>query len=136
MELANDVNDRMPDYVARRVVGLLNCDRKAANGSRILVLGLAYKRNTGDARESPSVRTAQALRALGGEVRAVDDLVDPAHLPAGLPLVALTHAELAASDLVVVLTDHDDLDWQLVVDSGVRVLDTRNRIRGARITAL
>lgn len=136
VELANDVNDRMPDYVARRVVGLLNWDRKAVNGSRILVLGLAYKRNTGDARESPAVRAAQALGALGGDVRAVDDLVDPAHLPAGLPLVALTRAELAASDLVVVLTDHDHLDWQLVVDSGVRVLDTRNRIRGARVTAL
>ena len=136
VELANDVNDRMPDYVARRVVGLLNCDRKAVNGSRILVLGLAYKRNTGDARESPAVRTAQALRALGGHVRAVDDLVDPAHLPAGLPLVTLTRAELAASDLVVVLTDHDHVDWQLVAASDVPVLDTRNRVRGARVTAL
>ena len=69
VELANDVNDHMPDYVARRVTALLNCDRKAVNGSRILVLGLTYKPNSGDARESPGPVICDRLAALGAEVR-------------------------------------------------------------------
>ena len=72
VELANDVNDHMPDYVVRRLVLALNRQQQAVNGSRILLLGLAYKRNTGDARESPAVVVAERLLALGAEVRAAD----------------------------------------------------------------
>ena len=72
MELANDVNEHMPDYVVRRLILALNRMGRAVNGSRVLLLGLAYKRNTGDAREAPGTVIAQSLTALGAEVRVVD----------------------------------------------------------------
>src|SRR5205085_5381766 len=67
VELANDVNDHMPDYVVRRIILALNRGGHAVNGSRILLLGLAYKRNTGDARESPALTVAHQLLAMGAE---------------------------------------------------------------------
>ena len=72
VELANDVNEHMPDYVHDRVTALLNGDRKAVNGSRVLLLGLAYKTGTSDWRESPSVHVAERLAASGAEVRFCD----------------------------------------------------------------
>ncbi|HET6697674.1 MAG TPA: nucleotide sugar dehydrogenase [Nocardioidaceae bacterium] len=123
VELANDVNDHMPDYVVRRVTALLNTDRKAVNGSRLLLLGMAYKKNTGDARESPAPRVAQLLVGMGAQVRACDPHVDTA-LPDGVEQVELTAEEVAAADLVVVLTDHDAFDFSLVAEAG-RVLDCR-----------
>src|SRR4051812_36714129 len=72
VELANDVNDHMPDYVVRRLTVGLNRRRKSVNGSRVLLLGLAYKRNTSDSRESPSLVVAERLVSLGAKVRAVD----------------------------------------------------------------
>ncbi len=67
VELANDVNDHMPDYVVRRAVSLLNDKKLAVNGTRILLLGLAYKKNSGDARESPALRVAELLLDMGAE---------------------------------------------------------------------
>ncbi len=85
VELANDVNDHMPDYVVRRADRRRSTERKlAVNGQRILLLGLAYKRNTGDARESPSTPIADQLVALGAEVLAADPHVDDRHLPTGV----------------------------------------------------
>src|SRR5438552_5464452 len=72
VELANDINDHMPDYVVRRLSVALNRRRQPVNGARILLLGLAYKRNTSDARESPALVVADRLLALGAEVRAAD----------------------------------------------------------------
>ena len=72
VELANDVNNHMPDYVVRRLIEALNDRRRSVNGSRILLLGLAYKKNTGDARESPAARVAELLPGMGAEVRAAD----------------------------------------------------------------
>jgi UDP-N-acetyl-D-glucosamine dehydrogenase len=77
VELANDVNDHMADYVARRVSDALNRHRKAVNGSKVLLLGLSYKRNTGDARESPALAIAQRLHAAGAHVSAVDPHATP-----------------------------------------------------------
>ncbi|MEO1058585.1 MAG: nucleotide sugar dehydrogenase, partial [Actinomycetota bacterium] len=77
VELANDVNEHMPDYVHERVTALLNGDRKAVNGSTVLLLGLAYKKGTSDWRESPSVRVADRLRASGAEVRFCDPYIPP-----------------------------------------------------------
>jgi UDP-N-acetyl-D-glucosamine dehydrogenase len=127
VELANDVNDHMPDYVVRRVIELLNKDKKAVNGSRILLVGLAYKKNTSDARESPSVRIAKLLCGLGADVHGADSHVDFDTLRSlhGLPITPakLTPHEAEAADLVVLLVDHDDLDAAAL--EGVRVLDTR-----------
>jgi UDP-N-acetyl-D-mannosaminuronic acid dehydrogenase/UDP-N-acetyl-D-glucosamine dehydrogenase len=128
VEVANDVNDHMPDYVVARVTAHLNRRRLAVNGSRVLLIGLAYKRNSGDARNSPAITVAHRLRDLGADLRAVDPLVDPAHVPDGIALVAANEDELAAADLVLVLTDHDAVDWALVEKHADRVLDTRNKL--------
>ncbi len=125
VELANDVNDHMPDYVVRRLTYGLNRRRKAVNGSRVLLLGLAYKRNTSDARESPSLVVAERLVALGADVRAVDTHVAFRSLPSGVELVSLTATELRSADAVVMLTDHDDFDLDMVVAEAPYVLDTR-----------
>jgi UDP-N-acetyl-D-glucosamine dehydrogenase len=128
VDLANDINDHMPDYVAQRVTMALNRDAKAVNGSRILVLGLAYKRNTSDVRSSPAPILCNRLTALGANVRAADPHVAEEQFPAGVVPISITDAELRAADLVVVTTDHDSFDWELVFECAPRVLDTRHRI--------
>jgi len=131
VELANDVNDHMPDYVVRRLTYGLNRRRKAVNGSRVLLLGLAYKRNTSDARESPALVVAERLVGLGADVRAVDTHVAFRSLPAGIELVSLAESELRAADAVVMLTDHSDFDLDLVVAHAPYVLDTRRVVPAA-----
>ena len=134
VELANDVNDHMPDYVVQRVTELLNRDRKPVNGSAVLLLGLAYKKGTSDARESPSVRIAQLLAARGADVRFADPLVDMAvvqlHEPLPARQVELTQAEVEAADLVVLLVDHDEFDLDLITDAVV--FDTRRTCHDSR----
>ena len=131
VELANDVNDHMPDYVVRRLTVALNRRRLAVNGSRVLLLGLAYKRNTSDARESPAMAVAERLAALGAEVRAVDPHVLEEQVGRRAPLVELTVAELEAADAVVLLTDHDAFDLGAVAAHARFVLDTRHRLAPA-----
>jgi UDP-N-acetyl-D-glucosamine dehydrogenase len=92
-------------------------------GARLLLLGLAYKKNTGDARESPAARVAELLVDLGADVRAADPHVVEEHAPLGVTRVELTAQEVAAADVVVLLTDHDAFDVKLL--SGADVLDTR-----------
>jgi len=133
VELANDVNEHMPDYVVQRVMTGLNARRQALNGSHVLLIGLAYKPNTGDTRESPAVRVAELLLAHGAEVRAVDPYVDPDRLRvSGVLLVDLTPEEVAWADAVVVLTDHDGLDYDAVAHAEAYVLDCRRRLKGLR----
>ena len=134
VELANDVNEHMPDYVVSRIGLALNRERRSINGSRVLLLGLAYKRNTGDARESPGMVIADLLLGLGADVRAVDPHVAPD--ATGLSLVELTEDEVASADVVVVVTDHDVFDYDLIADHARYVFDTRNRIRGPRVESL
>jgi UDP-N-acetyl-D-glucosamine dehydrogenase len=136
VELANDVNDHMPDYVVRRLSVALNRRRLAVNGSRILLLGLAYKRNTSDARESPSMVVADRLLTLGAEVHVVDPHVGDGHVDARTTRVELSAEELAAADAVVLLVDHDDFDLELVADQARYVLDTRHRLTGEQVEHL
>jgi UDP-N-acetyl-D-mannosaminuronic acid dehydrogenase/UDP-N-acetyl-D-glucosamine dehydrogenase len=131
VELANDVNEHMPDYVVRRVVVHLNRRELPVKGRRILVLGLAYKRNTGDARESPSQRICGGLVALGAEVRVADPHVDDRHVPPGTTLVEPSPEEVAAADLVVVLVDHDRFGLPGLLDGAAHVLDTRHCLPAA-----
>ena len=128
VELANDINDHMPDYVVRRLTEALNRTRQAVNGSRILLLGLAYKANTGDDRESPAVVVAERLLALGAEVRVADPHVGRDHVHGNVERVQVTAEELTAADAVVLLTDHDAFDLDLVRTHARYVLDTRRRI--------
>jgi len=72
VELANDINNHMPDYVVRRLVAAFNKQRRAVADSRILLLGLAYQKNTGDARESPATRVAELLIEMGAQLSAAD----------------------------------------------------------------
>jgi UDP-N-acetyl-D-glucosamine dehydrogenase len=124
VELANDVNEHMPDYVVRRIGAQLNTQRKPVNGSRLLLLGMAYKKNTGDARESPGPRIAALLAQMGADVRACDPHVDSPP-PPGVEYVDLTRDEITAADLLVVLADHDAFDFDLVAAHADHVLDCR-----------
>lgn len=134
VELANDVNEHMPDYVVRRLMLAFNAQGRSVKGSRVLLLGLAYKRNTGDAREAPGTVIARSLVALGADVRVADPHLDGDTL--AFPLVEATAEELAAADAVVVVTDHDAFDYDLVEAHARYVLDTRNRLDGVRVERL
>ena len=130
VELANDVNDHMPDYVVRRVMVGLNRRRRPLNGARVLLLGLAYKRNTSDARESPAVVVAERLLALGAEVRAADPHVADGQVDGRVVRVDASSEEVAAADVVVLLVDHDRFDYDVVAGASY-VLDTRRRLVAA-----
>jgi UDP-N-acetyl-D-glucosamine dehydrogenase len=131
VELANDVNDHMPDYIVRRLVVALNRRGLAVNGRRVLLLGLSYKRNTGDARESPSQPIARQLLQLGANVLAADPYVDSTRVPAGVEHVDITAELLQAVDAVVFLVDHDEFDTDLVAQNSPYVLDARHRLPAA-----
>jgi nucleotide sugar dehydrogenase len=128
VELANDVNRSMPDYVVRRVQSMLNVEGKAVNGARILVLGLAYKAATSDWRESPSTTIIERLRELGADVRAHDPLVPIADTPA-LTRVDCSVDEIEAADLVLLLVNHPELPLETIAARGRLVLDTRDSLR-------
>ena len=128
VELANDVNDHMPDYVVRRLTLALNRHRKAVHGSRILVLGLAYKKNVGDARQSPAANVISRLLELGADVRVADPHVAATQADPRVVRVSADADEVDAADVVVVLTDHDAFDWPMVGERAALVLDTRRRL--------
>ncbi|HUF99363.1 MAG TPA: nucleotide sugar dehydrogenase [Ilumatobacter sp.] len=135
VELANDVNEHMPDYVHSRAVSLLNSQRKALNGSRVLLLGLAYKRSTSDWRESPSVRVADRLAIDGAEVRICDPhVVTTGSHATPVDLVPMSHEELAAADLVIVLVDHPEFVPAEIAQHSRLVLDTKNLLQGCEFT--
>jgi len=135
VELANDVNEHMPDYVHTRVTAMLNAEQRALNGARTLLLGLAYKRGTSDWRESPSVSVGARLAASGAVVRVCDPYI-PGVNTAGLPypLVEFGPDELAAADVVVVLVDHPEFDPATIGQHARLVLDTKNMMRGTPFT--
>lgn len=128
VELANDVNEHMPDFVVRRLMLALNAQQRAVSGSRIVLLGLAYKPNTSDARETPSTRVAQLLVDLGATVVAVDPHVGPDAFDVPVEREVLSEATLASADAVVLLCDHDVFDLELVAEHSRHVLDCRHRV--------
>ncbi|HEV3133002.1 MAG TPA: nucleotide sugar dehydrogenase [Acidimicrobiales bacterium] len=134
VELANDVNEHMPDYVVRRLALAFNRMGRAVNGSRILLLGLAYKRNTGDAREAPGTIIAQALTALGADVHVVDPHIVAESLP--YPQVDLTAQEIREADATVIVTDHDAFDYELIRTHARYIFDARNRLDGPTVERL
>src|SRR3954452_1299055 len=136
--LAEEVNSRMPEHVVQLVADGLNGNRKAMNGSRVLLLGVAYKKDIDDVRESPALSIIDRLRAKGADVRYHDPFVqnvtfDDAHTQgSGEPLasVQLTDNELKESDCVVIVTDHSDTDYQRVCSLAPLIVDTRNALNG------
>jgi nucleotide sugar dehydrogenase len=136
VELANDVNDHMPDYVAQRSMELLNEDQRSLNGSTILLVGLAYKRDTADIRESPSLRLIELLTSFGASIRGADAHVEAHRWPTAVERVEFSAAEIEAADLVILVTDHSDFDVALLNDSPTPVLDTKGRLTGPRVVRL
>ena len=136
--LAEEVNSRMPDHVVQLVSDGLNDVRKAMNGARILLLGVAYKKDINDVRESPALSIIDRLRAKGADVRYHDPFVkeisfEDAHTEsAGEPLCSapLNDEELRAADCIVIVTDHSDIDYQRVCELAPLVVDTRNALNG------
>lgn len=135
VELANDVNEHMPDYVVRRIQTLLNRHRLPVNGTRILLLGVAYKAGTSDWRESPSIVVADRLAALGADLSACDP-----HIPdvnaCGLtvPLVPFTPETLSEADLVVVLVDHPEFEPAVIAEHARIAFDAKGVLRRTAFT--
>jgi UDP-N-acetyl-D-glucosamine dehydrogenase len=128
VELANDVNDHMPEHVVHRLMLGLNERQKTLAGARILLLGLAYKRNTSDARESPALAVAHQLVELGADVRAADPHVIEGPIDKRLSRVDATVQEAAAADAVVLLTDHEDFDLEALAEAASYFLDCRRSV--------
>ena len=131
IELAGEVNASMPDYVVGKIAAALNLQRKSLMGSRILVLGIAYKKNVDDMRESPSVILMEKLRDKGAEVSYSDPHI--AVFPKlrehhfDLSSVALTPAALAGYDCVVLATDHDRFDYAAIRKHARLIVDSRGK---------
>lgn len=136
VELANDVNSHMPNYVVQRVQRLLNDLEKPVKGSTILVFGLAYKANTGDARETPSEPICRLLVELGANVMVVDPHVRDEQFPVGCTRALATAEEIGASDLLLYLVDHDDFDTEALGASTTPVLDCRHSLTGPAVHQL
>jgi UDP-N-acetyl-D-glucosamine dehydrogenase len=129
IELAADVNGHMPEYVVNRVGHALNQIRKPLNGSCILVLGVAYKPNVSDVRESPALDIIHLLTDAGGELFYHDPYV-PDLFAEGIPLrsVPLTENLMHEMDCVVIVTNHAVFDWEWIAAEGALFVDTRNAL--------
>src|SRR5213082_1864712 len=138
ISLAEEVNSRMPEHVVQLVADGLNDDSKAMKGSRLLLLGVAYKKDIDDVRESPALSIIDRLRLKGCDVRYHDPFVselsfEDAHTEgSGLPLssVDLSDEEISAADCVVIVTNHSDIDYSRVIELAPLVVDTRNALNG------
>ncbi|MET0528351.1 MAG: nucleotide sugar dehydrogenase [Microvirga sp.] len=136
IELAGEINSTMPEWVVEKIADALNDREKSIRGSRILVLGIAYKKNVDDMRESPSVELMSLLQAKGAQIAYSDP-----HVPTfpkmrryafDLVSVDLTAEELASYDLVLLATDHDRFDYETIERHAKLIVDTRGRYLGAR----
>jgi len=130
IELAGDVNTYMPYYVVEKGSEALNRVKKSLNGSKVLILGVAYKKDIDDMRESPSLRLIELFRGKGCEVSYNDPYVP--RLPKtrkyqfDMESVELTGEKLAEFDLVVLSTDHSDYDYKMIAENAQLVVDSRN----------
>jgi UDP-N-acetyl-D-glucosamine dehydrogenase len=133
IDLAAKVNAEMPRYVVEKIATALNDESKCVRGARILVLGMAYKRDVADVRESPALDIIKLLLSRGAIVHYSDPFVPSLRFD-GLEMssVALTPENLAAADCVAIVADHTAFDYQGLVDHARLVLDTRNATKGRR----
>jgi UDP-N-acetyl-D-glucosamine dehydrogenase len=130
IELAGEINTSMPRYVIERTAEALNTHKKALNGSKILVLGIAYKKNVDDQRESPSLTLIEMLQERGAEVSYHDPFVPKTHKMRDhdlqLESVELSEKNLQSMDAVLIATDHTNVDYDRVCKFSALVVDTRN----------
>ncbi len=130
IEVATEINGQMPAHVAQKVSDLLNEDRLPVNGSRVLVLGVAYKPDVADMRESPALDVMRALLAKGADLVYHDPHVPEVELDGTVhKSVELTDEALAGADLAIIVTHHSAVDYDRVVEKSPRVFDTRNATR-------
>src|SRR5260221_862056 len=134
IELASEINTSMPVYVIDKVVDALNDDAKAARGARIAVLGVAYKRDVDDVRESPALDIIQLLEEKVADVSYHDPFVPSIRLEHSRVMQTsnLTAEWLKAADCVVIVTDHSSFDWSWIVANSKVIVDTRNVTAGLR----
>jgi UDP-N-acetyl-D-glucosamine dehydrogenase len=131
IQLASTINGSMPEYTVARMAELLNVGKKSMNGSKILVLGVAYKPNTSDYRESPALDVITLLKLAGAEVSYYDPYVPSVELAgSSMARVKLTDAALRGADCVAIMTQHRDIDYARVVKLAKRVFDARNATKG------
>ncbi len=131
IELAGKTNEYMPYYVVQRLMDALNTQQKALSGARVLMLGVAYKSDIDDMRESPAIRVTQLLNAKGADVVYHDPYV-PSFTVDGraVPSTELSEVSLDEADVVLIITNHKSVDYHLVAERARLVLDTRNALGG------
>jgi UDP-N-acetyl-D-glucosamine dehydrogenase len=135
IELAGEVNTSMPAYVVGRVADALNDRRKPVKGSKITLLGMAYKKDVDDPRESPGFELMELLLTKGAEVEYNDPHIPtlpPMRHYAGLRMSSreLTEGYLQSRDCVLIVTDHSAYDWDFIARHAPLIVDTRNATRG------
>jgi len=136
IELAGEINTEMPHYVVSRVMEALNDHRKSLKGSKVLVLGLAYKPDIDDVRESPSLELIELLKARGAKVDYNDPHIPRTHKQRDYDLrmksKKLTARMLKTYDVVLISTNHSDYDYHWIVENAKLVVDTRNATSGVK----
>jgi UDP-N-acetyl-D-glucosamine dehydrogenase len=137
IELAGHVNSSMPDYVVERVAEALNTVRKPINGSRILLVGVAYKKNVNDMRESPALDILELLVRRGAVVSYCDPWVpELTHNARVMRSTELSSALAERPDCAIICTDHAAFDYDALVSSGTLIVDTRNALRGLKAPSI
>jgi UDP-N-acetyl-D-glucosamine dehydrogenase len=140
IELAAQINDQMPAFTVGRIAEVLNERQKSLKGSKILGLGVAYKRDTSDARESPAIEVLHGLREKGAQVQYSDPYVPSLELQGGsLQSVGLKPVLLRSMDCVVLLTDHSIFDYEMIASHSPVIVDTRNALKnfpGPKVVSL
>lgn len=128
IELASEINSSMPKYVLDKVIDALNLHRKPLNGSKILIVGVAYKKDIGDTRESPALEVMKLILDKGANILYHDPYVPHITLREGAIFYSetLTTTIIESVDCVLILTDHSDVDYNLIVKHATTIVDTRN----------
>ncbi len=132
IELADDINTNMPHHVVTRVADGLNERRKSINGSKLLVLGVAYKADTNDLRESPALEVIRLLQEKGGDISFHDPYITEVDI-VGLQYTELNDRVLSWADCVVITTNHARYDYAHIVEHAQMVVDSRNATRDVRV---
>jgi len=130
IELAGHINNQMPAFVIRGISDALNGKRKCLNGANILALGVAYKRDTNDVRESPALQILMGLDEKGASIHFTDPFIPMVQInDKTLKSVELTPSVLQSMDLIAILTDHSAFDYSMVAEFSPLIFDTRNAVK-------
>lgn len=131
IELAGEINDSMPDYIVTRAAEILNQHKKCLNGAQVMLLGVAYKRDVDDIRESPALKVAKRLLLQGAQISYHDPYIPSCQiLDKSYSSAPLDPKTISRCDLVIITTDHSNVDYGLVVRHAPLIYDTRNALKG------